>query len=432
LVAGTPSTDDSGCRVCHIVSSRGRWMITQSEQGSPLDGTSYLFDLNAPNVNGSAVQLAKQGTFPWAAMTSDGAYALSNAVDPASTNQSVTSASGGKATSSYWQFSANPVQLTAGGLPVGLAAGYPSFSPDDTMVAYVDATGGTGDLANHPINVGNYSVSSQSFTNIRTIQTPASGGRFGYPVFLPDNSGLLFESQVRKSQTDTVMVTQSGARSELWWVNMNGTSARLDALNGRTTNASYLPVLPNNHGIAGASDPRSSYSETGYDDTTLNYEPTVLPIVEGGYAWVVFTSRRAYGSQLGSVPWKSWPPNYDTTDLSQATVKKLWVAAIDLNAPAGTDPSHPAFYLPAQEILAGNSRGFWVLDPCQPDGASCATGDQCCNGYCEPNGDGGALTCSNTPPNASCAGPQEKCTTAIPCCDPSEACINGFCAVGAK
>jgi hypothetical protein len=407
-------------------------MITQSEQGSPLDGTSYLFDLNAPNVNGSAVQLAKQGTFPWAAMTSDGAYALSNAVDPASTNQSVTSASGGKATSSYWQFSANPVQLTAGGLPVGLAAGYPSFSPDDTMVAYVDATGGTGDLANHPINVGNYSVSSQSFTNIRTIQTPASGGRFGYPVFLPDNSGLLFESQVRKSQTDTVMVTQSGARSELWWVNMNGTSARLDALNGRTTNASYLPVLPNNHGIAGASDPRSSYSETGYDDTTLNYEPTVLPIVEGGYAWVVFTSRRAYGSQLGSVPWKSWPPNYDTTDLSQATVKKLWVAAIDLNAPAGTDPSHPAFYLPAQEILAGNSRGFWVLDPCQPDGASCATGDQCCNGYCEPNGDGGALTCSNTPPNASCAGPQEKCTTAIPCCDPSEACINGFCAVGAK
>ena len=43
--------------------------------------------------------------------------------------------------------------------------------------------------------------------------------------------------------------------------------------------------------------------------------------------------------------------------------KKLWVAAIDLNAPAGTDPRHPAFYLPAQELLAGNARGFWVVDP---------------------------------------------------------------------
>ncbi len=35
-----------------------------------------------------------------------------------------------------------------------------------------------------------------------------------------------------------------------------------------------------------------------YDDTTLNYEPTVLPVVSGGYAWVVFTSRRLYGNQL--------------------------------------------------------------------------------------------------------------------------------------
>ena len=36
----------------------------------------------------------------------------------------------------------------------------------------------------------------------------------------------------------------------------------------------------------------------------------------------------------------------------------------------GTDASHPAFYLPAQELLAGNARGFWVLDPCQTDGTS--------------------------------------------------------------
>ncbi len=431
LVAGVASSDDSGCRVCHIVSSRGRWMITQSEQGSPLDGVSYFYDLTAPNVQASSQEIAQQGVFPWAGMTSDGTYAITNAVDPASTNQSVAGASKGSATSSYWQLASTPAmftQLTLGGSPVGLAAAYPSFSPDDTKLAYVDATGSTGDIAGKPIKIADYSVTSQSVSNVQTIQTPPTTGRLGYPVFLPDNSGLLFESQIRKSTSDTVLVTQLGARSELWWATTSGASAPLAALNGKTGATSYLPVLPNNHGIAGASDPRDSYSETGYDDTTLNYEPTILPIVEGGYAWVVFTSRRAYGNELGSVPWNSWPPYYNTTDLTQATVKKLWVAAIDLNAPPGSDPSHPAFYLPAQEILAGNSRGFWVLDPCQADGTTCATGDQCCNGYCEPNGDAGALVCSNTPPSANCAGAQEKCTSAVPCCDSTQACINGFCA----
>ena len=153
------------------------------------------------------------------------------------------------------------------------------------------------------------------------------------------------------------------------------------------------------------------------------------PIVAGGYAWVVFTSRRLYGNQLTAVPWQSWPPRLRHYDPPTSPPKKLWVAAIDLNAPPGSDPSHPAFYLPAQELLAGNSRGFWVLDPCKRRRRRRARrGDQCCNGYCEPNGDGGALVCSNTPPDGNCSAPQEKCTTAADCCDATDVCINGFCA----
>jgi hypothetical protein len=310
-----------------------------------------------------------------------------------------------------------------------VAAGYPSFSPDDKAIAYVDVAGSTQNVHGN-LMVAQYSSATHTFSPPQVTYTTSSGQRAGYPVFLPDDQGLLFELELRSSTQDSVMVTRRGARSELWWVNLTGTPAphRLDALVGRTGAGSYLPVLPNNHGIAGTSDPGSTYSETGQDDTTLDYEPTVLPIVEGGYAWVVFTTRRAYGNMLTAVPWQSWPPDYDITDLSQATVKKLWVAAIDLSAPAGTDPSHPAFYLPAQEILAGNSRGFWVLDPCKGDGQSCETGDQCCNGYCEPSGDGGALVCSNVPPSSNCSAPQEKCTTAGDCCDSTNQCINGFCA----
>jgi hypothetical protein len=135
-----------------------------------------------------------------------------------------------------------------------------------------------------------------------------------------------------------------------------------------------------------------------------------------------------YGNLLDQVPWLSWPPSYDTTDLAQAPVKKLWVAAIDLSAPAGSDASFPAFYLPAQELLAGNSRGFWVLDPCHADGTTCETGDQCCGGFCQLNGAGGALVCSNAPPSNHCSQPQEKCATSADCCDATNLCVNGFCA----
>jgi hypothetical protein len=110
---------------------------------------------------------------------------------------------------------------------------------------------------------------------------------------------------------------------------------------------------------------------------------------------------------------------------ASVTTKKLWVAPIDLGAAPGTDPSHPAFYLPAQEILAGNSRGFWSLDVCRQDGIDCQSGDECCGGYCQP-ADGG-LTCTSTPP--TCAGEYERCTADTDCCGYGQGitCIGGFC-----
>jgi hypothetical protein len=427
LVVGENSTDDSGCRVCHIVASRGKWLISQSEQGNPGDGLSRLYDLSQANIDGSGVQIPQQGVFAWAAMTGDGSYALTNAVNPSSSNPAIAGS-----TSSFFQFSAAPQGATLTGLPSGVAAGYPAYAPDDKAVAYVDVTGNTGTV-DGPIKTAAYDTTNQTFSNVQTVATPATGQRIGYPFFLPDDSALVFETEVRSSLTDSVMVTRNGARSEISWVTLGGTPVvtPLYALNGKTPGgaASYLPVLPNSHGIPGGADPQSSYDETGWDDTTLNYEPTVLPVVAGGYAWVVFTSRRAYGNQIDNTPWNSWPTNYNTKLLADAPTKKLWVAAINLNAPAGSDPSNPGFYLPAQEILAGNSRGFWVLDPCRSDGSSCATGDQCCNGYCEPGSGDAGLICSNAPPNNTCSAPQEHCTTAADCCESTNECVNGFCAI---
>ena len=141
-------------------------------------------------------------------------------------------------------------------------------------------------------------------------------------------------------------------------------------------------------------------------DEHLSFYPTVSPVATAGYFWVFFTSRRNYGNTL--VDPKDGPAS-----------KKLWVAAVDIDAPPGTDPSHPAFYLPGQELESGNIRAFATLSPCKANGASCVSGIDCCGGACN----GG--TCG-TPEGCSVA--EEKCTTSADCCSGQAlACINGFC-----
>jgi hypothetical protein len=300
------------------------------------------------------------------------------------------------------------------------------FSPDGKQVAYTqaqkllvtsfgfDATTKTGTFGAAPTLIVDYTSTSQE-------------PRPGWPAFFPDSKSVVFHHQTQASACDgaTSVVTRSGALAQIYWADLAGTSAPtpLDNLNGK----GYLPKLATASAVACTDD--CTGSVTGFnpshgDDVDVNYEPTVAPVASGGYAWVVFTSRRMYGTVATIGSFCSDPRGVDL--ITNITPKKLWVAAIDLTQAAGTDSSHPAFYLPAQELLAGNARGFWTLDPCLGDGASCLSGDQCCNGFCEP-GDGG-LVCG-TPPTNTCSGVGDKCTTASDCCDPTNSCINGFCAV---
>jgi hypothetical protein len=151
---------------------------------------------------------------------------------------------------------------------------------------------------------------------------------------------------------------------------------------------------------------------------------------------VVFTSRRMYGNVATMDPFTSDPRDSGYDYEIDFNTKKLWVAAVNLTGTTpGMDPSHPAFYLPAQEIHAGNSRGFWTVDPCHADGTSCQTGDECCNGFCEPGGDAGGLICGSY--TGKCSMENERCTKDSDCCPPDQSidpgntmslqCINNLC-----
>ena len=459
------SDPDNGCRVCHSVSANGASLLTQ--RGIDGDNPTSLYELTAGTNDVLMPSSGGNGLYSWAAIYPDGTFGLSNAW---LNNSQISEFSGlGMTTNTLSQSSGvfaippNTQSYVTTGLPANFNAATPAFSPDGKHVAFnfscmgtepFDCSGTVNGIQGDSVSLASMDVAVNpggivNFSNFTKLLTPGTANGHQetcvWPSFLPGTTGagadggaggaaVAFELEVLSNKRDfggtrstcdldispcVEAQTEVGTQGELWWVDLSTqTPFPLYALNGKTlsgtTATSYLPTLP-------ASD------HTAAAETELNFEPTVNPVASGGYAWVVFTSRRLYGNIATINPYYSDPRFHDIS--TTPTTKKLWVAAIDLNAAPGTDPSHPAFYLPAQELLAGNSRGFWVVDPCEKDGTSCETGDQCCGGFCRPNGDGGALVCSTTKP--ACANVSEKCSTTADCCGASQGitCVGGYCAV---
>jgi hypothetical protein len=435
LVAGVPSVSGSGngtgCRVCHTASADGSTLVTQASNS---DATSYAtteFVSLVKDTTGGAGTPTATANLAFPALYRDGSLLFSNAAvmnGPASANLIP-----GDGTSKLYSLPAGTLVPGVTGLPAGFAAGLPSFSPDGTHVSF-NFWGGsfpggpTADQAS--LGVIDFDAATLTFSNPRVVYTPpgASSGEPAviYSSFLPSSSAIVFEQELSKggdvddwgyTWAGSDPSTPPGHTAELWWLDLPSTKPhRLDRLNGYTASGGvYLS--------SGTAHPAAQ-------DATLNYEPTVTPISSGGYAWVVFTSRRLYGNVATLPPWTSDPSLYKWHDPGNVTPKKLWVAAVDLNAPPGTDPSHPAFYLPGQELYAGNSRGYWTVPPCRPDGTACQVGDQCCGGFCEAAEDGGGLVCTAQQP--PCSAEYDKCSQTSDCCGAAMGtveCINNICSV---
>lgn len=425
------------CHVCHTVSADGSTLFAQDGKLTYPGADDYrrgaAYDLRSASsyatrtVYDGSVTPAHDRKFTWSAPYPDGSFALVSSrftreAYLASDAQLVSRADG------------SPVTSTTGLAGVVTSAVTPTFAPDGRKVAFNfwegagagGVTAGAGrSLAMMDFGCGAATgatacnpASPRAFSRIREVYKDP--GRYpSWPSFLPDGKAVVFNNQLvggdcgpgsagaravdRTSIHNCQITTWFGAKSELWLArDTSPTQARrLDAANG----TGYLPT--------NADHP---------NDAELSYQPTVNPVPSGGYYWVVFTSRRMYGNLLTDKP---WGPSGD----GGGPQKKLWVAAIDINNPtAAADPSHPAFYLPGQELSSGNTRGFWVVDPCKPNGTSCETGDECCNGFCRKNNEAGGLVCGDKPPGTTCVQELEKCSVDADCCDPRQKCIAGRCA----
>jgi hypothetical protein len=434
-VAGIPSVNGSGngtgCRVCHTASADGTTLVTQASNSAATSYATTEFVSLTKDTTGGAGTPTGTTNLAFPALYRDGSLLFSNAAvmnGPASADLIP-----GDGTSKLYSLPAGTLVPGVTGLPAGFAAGLPSFSPDGKHVSF-NFWGGSfpGGPAADQISLGviDFDAATLTFSNPRVVYTPpgASNGDPAviYSSFLPSSSEIVFEQELSNggdvedwgyTWAGGSPSTPPGHTAELWWLDLaSGKPNRLDQLNGHA--ASGGVYLPN-----GTAHPAAQ-------DATLNYEPTVTPISSGGYAWVVFTSRRLYGNVATLPPWTSDPALYKWHDPGNVTPKKLWVAAVDLNAAPGTDPSHPAFYLPGQELYAGNSRGYWTVPPCRPDGSACDVGDQCCGGFCEAAADGGGLVCTAQQP--TCSAQYDKCSQTGDCCGAATGtiqCINHVCSV---
>jgi len=277
-------------------------------------------------------------------------------------------------------------------------AAMPAFAPNGQLITFNDED--IGDR--HTLVTMAFDKATNTFSNLTQLANDPTN-YLGWPSFLPDSSAVVCEVNNHAGNLN-------GGDYGTWFNNR----ADLAIIDIATKQLTYLDLL--NGKLNG-----NIYLPFGADDAQRNYEANVMPLAIGGYYWVVFTSRRQYGNTINTP---------ETGAYGEDGRKKLWIAAIDVNPVPGQDPSHPAVFLDGQEIAAGNMRGFWVLDPCKPDGETCESGDECCGGYCRQIIQDGNIVQVCVPPPEGCANEFEVCVVAADCCDaPAGAeCINGHCA----
>ncbi len=505
-VAAGYSTNDTtgkGCRVCHNASSTADVPVLLTNLYPTSSGNSAIFRLgvDAPNAGLAFPSAPNSGKFAWGAVYPDGTKMFSNS-GPGNSFRSASPPGGlegsdnganGNVLYSLAPTTLGAVLSTTGMPPTGstgFRAALPAFSTDGKKVAFnfyggtnacKDSTGAyyTGDK--HSLAVVDFANSTSTFSNCRVLVKETSACNANYPAnspctdvwpaFLPTTTGdyaVVFEREVVNNGSisghnssdfggtrggcdyypgstsypcSDKNAVNDGTKAELWLVTSNTTTPALVRLsNANGTSSTGTTIIPT-----------GSNSHTSAIEPVLSYEPTSAPQLIGGYYWVAFTSRRLYGNVATVNPWWSDPRFTPIGGQYGPTTKKIWVTAIDSNAVSkagtGADPSHPPFYLPGQELLAGNAKAYWSIPACiQPSATKsaatlCDSNLDCCGATATPASSICALDSPLTnPPVRHCIplatsgciadNSATQCNVDAQCCDNVKSgsiCVNNVC-----
>ena len=390
---------NDGCYGCHCVSADGSRAIAQLVPGGvtapPYTGSAVSYRVSASAANNPDTSaVGPRGAF--AALYPDGSKFLATSLLTDVGGQLLYEAVDAPKDARLYDATTGTL-IADTGIPAG--ALMPSFSPDGTRLVFNDFNINGA----HGLAMMSYDTHTDKATNyVPLTQTDAAGAmRPSFPALLPDNQAVVYARTAGGDFTpgriaDTLVSAdpdQNLPASDLYIVDVQSQTDTLlaRAMGFRTASDATLGAT-------------ATYLPYGAQDLHSNNQPTVLPVALGGYFWVFFDSWRNFGN-LGRQ-------------------RQLWVAAIDVR-PDGdytTDPSHPAFYLPGQGFGASNHRAFAALAACSKNSVTCASGIECCDGYCQ------ASLCVEHP-RTVCAEREERCARKADCCSPDDVCINGFCSL---
>lgn len=255
----------------------------------------------------------------------------------------------------------------------GFDVAHPAYSPLGDRVAFAGQIQLNGGSAPWEIDFDQsalYAASVNAASNevgAPVMLVPDEGEALYYPSFSPDGRLLAY----------TKGPFSRSARNE--------TPTRGDI---------YLAAADETPGPNGVSRVPLSRANPGQD----SYFPSFNPKSEGGYYWLAFYSRRDYGHVLRGLQ-----------------RPQIWVAAVDINADASaSDPSHPAFWLPGQNVETDNLSSFFAPRPCAESGGACDSDAACCGQLlCRP--EGGSFSC--VPPDDACTLNGDSCSTDADCCE---------------
>lgn len=348
---GAGGADDVQCRACHALSADGQHMAFTYFGGNGPGGVVDTGALNAPILPN---RTARRWNF--AALSPDGSLLFANY---------------GKRISLRSGLTGDVLNEDISGFDVA----HPAYSPTGDRIAFAGQLRLNGGNASWEIDFNQSALftatidAATSAVGTPTMVVPDEGEALYYPSFSPDGRLLAYT----KGPFSRSMVNNSSLRGEIYLAAVNE--------NPGGNGVSRVPLLRAN--------PQQN-----------SYFPSFNPKSEGGYYWLAFYSRRDYGHVLRG---QERP--------------QIWVAAIDVNAdPAAAmlDPSHPAFWLPGQNVDTDNLSSFFAPRPCAESGGTCDTDAACCGELlCRP--EGGSFSC--VPPAQACTLDGAGCTTDEDCCE---------------
>jgi hypothetical protein len=296
--APTVIVGQTTCMGCHGVSADGSTIIASYGD----NGSGAIF-----GAGGDRVRDQPDSAFTWGALSPDGKLMMSNGALAGGFPPNVSGQTQGPRPSRLYDPRTGALVPSTGWDDRIQAALMPAFSPDGTKIAFNHYDVGEG----HSLSVMDVDLGARAFAGMRDIAIDPTSF-LGWPTFTPDGARVVYQAGTREDY-----VTEQGAHGALWITSSASASpVKLAALDGATG---------------------------------LSFWPSIAPRAAGGYAWVAFTSRRTYGNVVTNASQDERPR------------EKIWIAAIDLTAAPGKDPSHAPFFVSRQEIASANMRPVWAL-----------------------------------------------------------------------